>query len=504
MQKKFSDLVRPMLVLDLANNHNGSLEHGRRILDETADAVKDFDFDFFVKFQYRQLDSFIHKRYKGDWSYKYVKRFEETRLTDDDYQSLIIYARSLGFGVACTPFDQESVPKVRDHGFDFLKIASVSLTDWPLLEEVAKANMPTVASTAGSSIKEIDSAASFLRKRVPELALMHCVAAYPTKDSNLELNRIDLLRNRYKGLTIGYSTHEDPNNLVAASLAIAKGAMILERHIGLGDDDQKLNSYSSDPGTLRNWLAALARSTAMLGSTTGEHPPLREEIEALQGLRRGIYAKNYVSAGKPINSSEVEFAVPLHDDQLSANEWSRSKSFIAIKDILPGDPLVRESVEVTNDYASIEEIASSAKQLFTSANVILPSFGNLEISHHYGLANFYQHGLVLITVINREYCKKIIGIFGGQTNPEHFHKLKEETFICVWGSASIEVNSLVTELYPGDILTVPVGAKHSITSKSGGVLEEISTNHNVSDSYYTDPGIVDSSKRKTTLSIWDL
>lgn len=493
-----------MIVLDLANNHNGSLAHGKRILDEAARAVEGFNFSFFVKFQYRQLDTFISSGYKGDWTYKYIKRFEETRLSDKDYLELVAHSRRLGFGVACTPFDEASVPKIREHGFDFLKIASVSLTDWPLLEAVSSSNMPVVASTAGSSIKEIDSAAAFLRKRVPDLALMHCVAAYPTKNDNLELNRIDLLINRYKGITIGYSTHEDPDNLIAASLAVAKGARILERHIGIGDEVQKLNQYSSDPNTLKRWITALSGSIQMLGSTTGLKPTLDEEIEALLGLRRGVYVKNPIAEGNSISNAEVEFAIPLHVGQLSANDWSRSRSFIANKDIQAGEPLARESVHILENSASVEEIAASTKQLFISANITLPSFGNLEISHHYGIDNFYRYGLVLVTVINREYCKKIIGIFPGQTNPEHYHKKKEETFICIWGSAEVEVDGKKNELYPGDILTIPVGVKHSIFSQTGGVLEEISTNHNTADSYYSDSNVLDSVRRKSTLSIWDL
>ncbi len=504
MKSKFSDLERPMIVLDIANNHNGSIAHGKKILDEAKRAVDGFDFDFYVKFQYRQLDSFVQSEYKGDWTFKYIKRFEETRLSDTDFQTLLNYARKLGFGVACTPFDEASVPKIIDHGFDFLKIASVSLTDWPLLETVAKSNMSVIASTAGSSIEEIDKAASFLKKRVPDFALMHCVAAYPTKNENLELNRIDRLRNRYRDITIGYSTHEDPDNLVAASLAIAKGAKILERHIGIGDEEQMLNAYSSDPSMLRKWVVALSSSMQMLGEVNGLSPILIEETEALHGLRRGVYVKSSVKRGDVVCTSEVEFAIPLHVGQLSANNWSRSKSFIATMDIVAGEPLMESSVEVLNNHASIEEIAAAAKQLFASANITLPNFGSLEISHHYGIENFLKYGLVLITVINREYCKKILAIFPGQTNPEHFHKLKEETFICVWGSAEVKVEGLITELQPGDILTIPVGAKHTISSKNGGVLEEISTNHKTEDSFYTDPHIVESSRRKSTLSIWEL
>lgn len=40
------------------------------------------------------------------------------------------------------------------------------------------------------------------------LAINHCVAAYPHEDQECELNQIDFLRNRYPGHTIGWSSHE--------------------------------------------------------------------------------------------------------------------------------------------------------------------------------------------------------------------------------------------------------------------------------------------------------
>ena len=65
----------------------------------------------------------------------------------------------------CTPFDENSVPRVKSMGFDVLKIASCSFTDWPLLEEIAKHDLPIIASTAGCSIEEVDNVVLFFRKR---------------------------------------------------------------------------------------------------------------------------------------------------------------------------------------------------------------------------------------------------------------------------------------------------------------------------------------------------
>ena len=51
---------RDMFILDLANNHQGSVEHGLKIIQSTAEIVKRHSVRAAIKFQFRQLDSFIH------------------------------------------------------------------------------------------------------------------------------------------------------------------------------------------------------------------------------------------------------------------------------------------------------------------------------------------------------------------------------------------------------------------------------------------------------------
>ena len=64
MAFNLSSQSNPLIVLDLANNHNGSVSHGKKIIDDIAAVSKNFDFKIAIKFQYRHLDSFIHPAFK--------------------------------------------------------------------------------------------------------------------------------------------------------------------------------------------------------------------------------------------------------------------------------------------------------------------------------------------------------------------------------------------------------------------------------------------------------
>ena len=85
-------------------------------------------------------------------------------------------------------------------------------------------NKPVVVSTAGLRTDEIDWLVNFLETERVEFALMHCVAIYPTPDDKLQLDQISQLIERYKNVTVGWSTHEDQDNLSAIQIAYAHGS----------------------------------------------------------------------------------------------------------------------------------------------------------------------------------------------------------------------------------------------------------------------------------------
>ena len=54
-----------LFVLELANNHWGSLERGKQIVREFAKVVKENKVKAAIKLQFRDTDNFIHKDFKN-------------------------------------------------------------------------------------------------------------------------------------------------------------------------------------------------------------------------------------------------------------------------------------------------------------------------------------------------------------------------------------------------------------------------------------------------------
>jgi len=169
---------RPLFIFEMANNHMGRVDHALAIIDALHQVVQDFpDFSCAVKLQYRSIADCIHPAYRDRYDLKFVKRFSETALSWEQYREIKDAIDAHGFVSICTPWDEVSVDKIVEHGYDFLKIPSCYLTDWPLLEKIATTSLPIIASTAGVTLRDIDRVVSFLRHRQKKFSIMHCVGS---------------------------------------------------------------------------------------------------------------------------------------------------------------------------------------------------------------------------------------------------------------------------------------------------------------------------------------
>jgi sialic acid synthase SpsE/quercetin dioxygenase-like cupin family protein len=497
-----SNIPSPLFILEMANNHMGDVAHGKRIIDSFAEVCADFPYRFAFKFQYRQLSTFIHPDYQDRTDIKYIKRFRETELTTNDYLELANYAKSKSFMTLCTPFDESSVDLIEEHQYDFIKIASCSFSDWPLLERIVKSKKPIIASTAGASVEDIDRVVSFLVHREKDFAIMHCVACYPTPDSEQNLNQILFLKNRYTNAKVGFSTHEAPTDTYTVKMAIAMGAELFEKHVGVVTEKYALNNYSSTPEQYRAWLESVRSAFAAVGPAGKRVIGNDAETQSLLSLRRGVYLKKDVPAGTVLTTADVFFAMPVQPGQATANDWSKYSEYKTTQAIAKNQPLMEADSKHSDTRLAVNKIVIEVKEMIRQSGINIPRMVDLEISHHYGIDRFHEVGATLLTLINREYCKKLIVMLPGQLHPEQLHKVKNETFHILHGELIATLDGEEKVLSTGDILTIETNTRHAFVSPKGAIIEEISTTHIKDDSYYTDPNILPGSARKTYVSHW--
>ena len=490
------------MIFELANNHMGDVEHGLAIIDSYGNLAKSYPFEFAFKFQFRDISTFIHPDYKDRLDIKYVKRFSETTLTSKEFELMAERIRELDMLVVTTPFDEKSVKFAVQLDVDIMKVASCSFTDWPLLETIAGCKKPLIASTAGAALQDIDRVVSFFQHREKELAVMHCVGEYPTSSTNLQLNQIQLLRKRYPTVPIGFSTHEQPNNYESVLVAFGQGARIFEKHVAVESNDYSKNDYSVTPAQAKQWLDSALRAYEMMGVQDERHPISEKEKGDLRQFQRGVFVNNQITEGSQLSDDDVFFAFPNVEGQLLANDWSKYHRHVLNRSLASRSPVMIEDVDIVDKRSKVYQICKEVRGLFQKAGVVYPGGVELEISHHYGIEYFEKTGITMITVVNRDYCKKLIAVLPGQKHPEQYHKIKEETFHLLYGDIQLTLDGQVVEMGCGDTVTIEPGVRHKFQSNGGCVIEEISTTHQFSDSFYTDQTIMDNHDRKTILKYW--
>jgi sialic acid synthase SpsE/quercetin dioxygenase-like cupin family protein len=492
---------KPLFVFEMANNHMGDVEHGVRIVREFREITKGRDFRFSFKLQLRD-ESYIHPDHRARKDHKYIKRFTETRLNRDDFSRIKDEITACGFISMCTPWDEPSVDVMEELGFDILKVASCSFTDWPLLERIAKADMPIIASTAGATLDDIDKVVAFLSHRDKSFAIMHCVGEYPCLRNHLELNQIELFRNRYPDIAVGFSTHEDPENFDSIRIAVAKGASIFEKHVGVPTESYALNAYSATPAQAGKWLDAAADAIAICGVSGRRKDITAKEVEDIRPLYRGAYAGREIKRGERIKEGDVLLAMPNVAGQLVASSISKYTELTACSDIASGAPLMENAVREQGLRNHVNQIRYRLKSVLQEGRIVLPPRVEVEISTHYGIERFDEWGAVLVKVLNRAYSKMLIVMFPGQSYPRHFHRQKEESFHLLRGDLSVEVEGVRREMEAGDLLSVLPGVRHSFQTRGGAIIEEIATTYLNGDSVYEDETINQNANRKIELTLW--
>jgi len=327
-------LFENLFVLELANNHLGKLERGLRIVRDHATVVRYNNIKAAIKLQFRDVDEFVHRGFKGNKDLRYVKKTEETKLSKADFARLVEEIRRLSCIPMATPFDEASVDLCVEFDMPVIKIASSDMNDWPLLEKVASTRRPVIVSTGGASEKDLDDLVRFFERRDIPFSLNHCVSLYPSEDGDLDLDQIDYLRRRYPDHIVGLSTHECGDWHSSMLISYGKGARTWERHIDVDYEGVAVSSYCSLPEQCDAWFKAFHKAAEMCGGRGESRRVIsRRETEYLDALVRGVFARrdlepDYVFA-KETFLRDFYLAIPLQKGQISCREVINGEKLIS-------------------------------------------------------------------------------------------------------------------------------------------------------------------------------
>ena len=216
------------IIAEIGINHNGSLASAKKLISIAHSCGCDA-----VKFQKRTVEDVYTKEElqaprqsvfgstNGDL--KYGLEFGE-----QEYKEIDKYCKEIGILWFASCWDKKSVDFMEQFDVCAYKVPSALITDIELLKYTKATNKPIFISTGMSTMDEIDKAIEIVG--LNNTIIYHCTSTYPSDNSELNLNVIKTLKEKYD-CPIGYSGHE--KGIVSSTIAVVLGACSVERHITL-------------------------------------------------------------------------------------------------------------------------------------------------------------------------------------------------------------------------------------------------------------------------------
>lgn len=280
------------IISEIGINHNGDVDIAKELIREASKAKVDA-----VKFQIYRTENILAKIPELMEWYKSLKSWE---LTLDEFKELKKYSEKKGVLFFSSFFDTASVDLVDELVLDLIKVPSGELTNHLLLEKIAEKKKNIILSTGMSKMSELRAAVEIL-KSSKNLALLHCVSAYPAKLEDANLLAMETLKKEFS-LPVGLSDHTMTN--YAAIAAVALGARIIEKHFTLSRDMNGPDHKSSiEPEQLKELVETIRALEKGFGD--GIRKPAKVEMKNRYLARKGLVFMSDMKKGQEVRRENL-------------------------------------------------------------------------------------------------------------------------------------------------------------------------------------------------------
>ncbi len=332
-------------IAEIGLNHSGSLARALEMVDAAAAAGASA-----VKLQSLEAAALVAASCPAPAHVEagsLTEFFAAFELNEAAHHAVAARARQHGLAFISTPFSLDAVDMLQRIGVDAFKIASGDLTWDALIDRAARCGKPLIISTGMASLSEVAHALATARLAgATQIALLHCVSAYPVPHGQENLRAIDTLGRAFDA-PVGLSDHGD--DTFAVPIAVAYGASIYERHFMLeGDADAIDGPVSSTPGEFAQLILAAARATEMLGC--GEKRCMDGEAPNVVPSRRALYSSIPLASGMVLDASMLTALRP--GDGIPANALPHLVGARVRRDVPAGSPLRYADIETRQERRS--------------------------------------------------------------------------------------------------------------------------------------------------------
>ncbi len=344
--KEIYNFCKPYIIAELGSNHNGDMELAKKLIIEAkkagADCVKFQSWSkdsIFSKVKYEE-NCFIGDDYRDRDDYTLEEIVEEFSISESELMEMKKICDELEIDFASTPFSKKEADFLVDAlDAPFIKVASMDLNNYPFLDYLARKNRPMVISTGLSELYEIDKAVKTIEEAGNRnIIILHCVAIYPPKDEEVNLNNIESLQKLYPDYPIGFSDHTLGTAIPLAS--VAKGACLIEKHFTL---DKEMFGWDHKVSATPDELKTICESSSRISKALGSFRITSiESNERKSEFRRSIVTAKEINKGDIIGEEDINYKRPGIGLSPEADQFVIGR--IALKDMPPDYIITKEDL----------------------------------------------------------------------------------------------------------------------------------------------------------------
>ena len=308
------------IIGEIGQNHNGSVDIAKLIVDAVARPVTEelFGYDLkrmdAVKLTKRDLKQELSASQMAapyinanSFGATYGEHRQKLELNDEQHFEIYKYAKSFGLDFVETLCATGCLSMLKLFTPDKLKVASRDLTNLPLLEALAETKIPIILSTGMAGKMELDDAITTINRFHNNISILHCVSEYPTKPVNTNLNTIKYLQKNYGQYIIGFSDHTI--GISAPLAAVAMGAQIIEKHITL---DRRMKGTDQKGSLGADGIYRMIRDIRVLEMSFGKEEIFIEPsvMAARVKLERSIATNKNLKKGQILTENDMHMLSP--------------------------------------------------------------------------------------------------------------------------------------------------------------------------------------------------
>jgi pseudaminic acid synthase len=220
------------------------------------------------------------------------------------HEELFKYAKSLDLEIFSSPFDKSAVDFLEQFNPPAYKIASFEITDYDLIEYVAKKQKPIIISTGIALKEEIEDVVNICKTiGNNQIILLKCTSQYPAPLNKAHLKTIPKIKNLYD-VEVGFSDHTV--GYVAPIVAVTLGAVVIEKHFildkSIGGADCE---FSMDAKNFKNMVKAIRETEQLLNGVDD----FKDEKDGRR-FCRSIYVCKDIKKGDILSENNLKSVRP--------------------------------------------------------------------------------------------------------------------------------------------------------------------------------------------------